>query len=141
MLEQTIIPDVTECSRQEWSKALEVPGASAGAAQVHKKRTWKKKQASDQRSDTVENDKRNVVTIEYINDSGAGRTIFSEKSLTVQGVPKSAIKPFLQPASEALCFDTGGGEKDSSLSLGFLVHAFGKIRGFPTPRGATCRLE
>ena len=47
--------------------------------------------------------------IEYINDSGAGRTILSERSLCSQGIPKSFVFRVIGKASAPISFDTGGG--------------------------------
>ena len=63
--------------------------------------------------------------IEFLNDSGAGRTILSKRALKEQGVPASAIDPFITTASQPISFDTGGGERSSNKSIaltGGLLH-------------------
>ena len=67
---------------------------------------------------------QNVFELEYICDSGAGRTILSHDSLAIQGVPRGVLKHATGPASTPLMFDTGGGEKSSNKSLGLSGGAF-----------------
>ena len=58
-------------------------------------------------------------TIEYINDSGAGRTLCSRRALESQGVPPKVISAAIGAASAPVKFDTAGGIKsvDKSVAL------------------------
>ena len=56
-------------------------------------------------------------TAEYINDSGAGRTIWSVRALRDMGFPTKAINLCRGPASQKITFDTGGGPKVSNYTL------------------------
>ena len=57
-------------------------------------------------------------TIEYINDSGAGRHIASERAFLQQGVPRSFMNHIMRPSTQKIQFDTGGGLKDCCTSVG-----------------------
>ena len=72
----------------------------------------------------------NTFPLEYINDSGAGRTIFSMRALKDQGVPASAVTKHLGPASESICFDTGGGFQDSAKTLGMSSNLLSLTEGY-----------
>ena len=56
--------------------------------------------------------------IEFIDDSGAGRTILSQRALAEQGVPGHQVQQYTGKASQTITFDTGGGEKTSDRSIG-----------------------
>ena len=62
-------------------------------------------------------------TLEYINDSGAGRNIASLRALKEQGIPNRFLDNIKQPASQCVQFDTGGGLKtcDTSIGIGSLL--------------------
>ena len=63
--------------------------------------------------------------VEYILDTGAGRTISSQKEFERQGVPRSVCKSASGPASAQITFTTGGGEKVCNTSLGLQGAALG----------------
>ena len=46
----------------------------------------------------------NAFTVEFLNDSGAGRTIISKRALKEQGVPSSAVDPYINNASQPISF-------------------------------------
>ena len=56
--------------------------------------------------------------IEFIDDSGAGRTILSQRALADQGVPGHQVQTYTGRASQPITFDTGGGERTSDRSIG-----------------------
>ena len=71
-----------------------------------------------------------TVPIEYINDSGAGRTILPQRPVCNQGVPKSLISKAIGKASSPINFDTGGGSRQSDQSLGLLSRTLGKSEAY-----------
>ena len=66
----------------------------------------------------------------YIADSGAGRTIYSERALLEQGVPAYLIKKFEATATEGISFVTGGGDRESSRSIGISSSLLGNTEAF-----------
>ena len=68
--------------------------------------------------------------MKYIADSGAGRTIYSERALVEQGVPRSVLRQLEGAASEAVTFNTGGGDRDSTKSIGITSNVLGKTEAF-----------
>ena len=65
--------------------------------------------------------------IEFIDDSGAGRTILSQRALAEQGVPGHQVQQYSGKASQPITFDTGGGEKTSDRSIGITGGVFSKV--------------
>ena len=63
--------------------------------------------------------------VEFLNESGAGRTVASKRSLLAQGVPKSVIHKYLSRATENLDFDIGGRTQNTTKSLGISGDAIG----------------
>ena len=63
-------------------------------------------------------DESQTYELEFIDDSGAGRTILSQRALTEQGIPKYQVDQYIGPSSQPITFDTGGGEKTSNRSIG-----------------------
>ena len=59
--------------------------------------------------------------IEWAADSGAGRHLTSFEALSDQGYDRSFFDGFLNQSHESLRFSTGGGQKDSSFSIGFKI--------------------
>ena len=57
--------------------------------------------------------------IEWAAGSGAGRHLTSFEALGEQGYDRSYFDGFSNQSHESLRFSTGGGQKDSSLSIGF----------------------
>ena len=57
--------------------------------------------------------------IECAADSGAGRHLTSFEALSDQGYDRSFFGGFSNQSHESLRFSTGGGQKDSSFSIGF----------------------
>ena len=55
--------------------------------------------------------------LDYVDDTGAGRTICSEDALTEQGVPKDLIRAYTGKASTPMVFTTGGGEVSAAKSI------------------------
>ena len=49
--------------------------------------------------------------LEYINDTGARPTIFSNRTIETQGVPKAILEQLCFRASQRISFGTGGGTK------------------------------
>ena len=68
--------------------------------------------------------------LSYIADSGAGRTILSQKELVRQGVPKSIIHQFTQDATTPINFFTGGGERLADKSVGLTSGVMGRVEGY-----------
>ena len=62
-------------------------------------------------------EKAPIFPIEYIQDSGAGRPILSVESLTKQNIPKSIVSKFIEPSSEPITFECGGGDIPSNTSI------------------------
>ena len=63
--------------------------------------------------DQPDNLSRHVPTaydVEYINDSGAGRTITSVDALVAQGVPRNIAQGAVKPASMPMIFEGAGGD-------------------------------
>ena len=65
--------------------------------------------------------KNHLFEIAFINDSGAGRCVFSEKVLKDQGVDPKSVKESRNPRVS----DTGGGEVDAVESLQIVSSMFG----------------
>ena len=55
-------------------------------------------------------------TLEYLNDSGAGRNICSVRALHEQGLPKAVISKFAGLSSSPIQFETGG-ERSKARNL------------------------
>ena len=55
--------------------------------------------------------------LDYINDSGAGRSILSVKGLKKQGFSEKMIKTFEQKAKQPMLFECGGGDIPAYTSL------------------------
>ena len=70
--------------------------------------------------------------IERAADSGAGRHLTSFEALGDQGYDRSFFDGFSNQSHESLRFSTGGGQKDSSFSIGFQDRncMFGKASHF-----------
>ena len=67
----------------------------------------------------------NTYTLEYIDDSGAGRTICSAKALADQGVPMTLVNKCLATPSQTLSFNTGGGTRGAQKSMGMTSSLMG----------------
>ena len=65
--------------------------------------------------------------LEYINDTGAGRNIFSKRALREQGVPESVIGQCARNATQSVSFNTGGGYRQSDKSVGMTSGILGKV--------------
>ena len=70
--------------------------------------------------------------IEWAADSGAGRHLTSFEALSDRGYDRSFFDGFPNQSHESLRFSTGGGQKDSSFSIGFqdCNGLFGKANHF-----------
>ena len=68
--------------------------------------------------------------LEHIDDSGAGRIIWSEKAMEDQGIPKALWQKFLGKASMPLEFDTGNGPVYAAQSMMALSPAIGKQEAY-----------
>ena len=64
--------------------------------------------------------------VEYINDSGAGRSIFSIDALAKQNVPSTVLNKLVGPATEHVEFETGGGAQKSAESIGITSALLGR---------------
>ena len=99
------------------------PCRSLSAAVREKIRTRTRKK------DTV-SETDDVFEIEFINDSGAGRCLFSEKLLKEQGInPKTWMK-YCRESRNPMIFDTGGGEVDAAESLQIVSQLFGRQEAY-----------
>ena len=76
------------------------------------------------KKDTLSKD--DVFEIEFINDSGAGRCVFSEKALKEQGINPKTWMIFCKEGKNPMIFDTGGGEVDAAESLRIVSQIFGR---------------
>ena len=63
--------------------------------------------------------------LEWALDSGAGEHLASEGALAKQGVPKSIIAEYATISASPMIFDTGGGHKDSSKTVGVTSDEYG----------------
>eukprot|EP00973_Karenia_brevis_P078897 10949287-Karenia_brevis.AAC.1 len=57
-----------------------------------------------------------VVEIQWINDSGAGRVVRSSRALKDQGIDPKMWEKILSRPTQPIVFDTGGGEQHASDS-------------------------
>ena len=57
-------------------------------------------------------------TLEYINDSGAGRPIYSKSALRDQGLPEIVLSKCLGKASQTINFVTGRGNHIADKTIG-----------------------
>ena len=64
--------------------------------------------------------------LEWALDSGAGEHLASEGALAKQGVPKSIIAEYATISASPMIFDTGGGHKDSSKTVGVTSDEYGE---------------
>ena len=69
-------------------------------------------------------------TVEYINDSGAGRTLCSARALTAQGVPQHVISAATGSASTLVTFDTAGGLQHVEQSIGIQSTGLGVAEAY-----------
>eukprot|EP00973_Karenia_brevis_P020260 2782996-Karenia_brevis.AAC.1 len=51
-----------------------------------------------------------TVTLEWIDDSGAGRVVFSDRAFKEQGVQPKLFRKHLSKSRKPMIFETGGGE-------------------------------
>ena len=65
-----------------------------------------------------------------MNDSGAGRIILSKDALIAQGFPKSVIDANVGTASQNMQFECGGGDINSSKSIGLTGPNIGQTEGY-----------
>ena len=63
--------------------------------------------------------------LEWALDSGAGEHLASEGALAKQGVPRSIIAEYATISASPMVFDTGGGHKDSSNTVGVTSDEYG----------------
>ena len=63
--------------------------------------------------------------LEWALDSGAGEHLASEGALAKQGVPRSVIADYATVSASPMVFDTGGGHKDSSMTVGVTSDEYG----------------
>ena len=75
----------------------------------------------------------NVVELEYIMDSGAGRSITSKEALISQGVPKALCDRVIGPSSTPMTFETGGGNIYSNKSLQMTAPIMGQKETYILP--------
>ena len=68
--------------------------------------------------------------VTFIADSGAVRTIYSERALAEQGVPTYLIRKLEANATEGISFVTGGGDRESSKSLGISSSLLGNAEAY-----------
>ena len=76
-------------------------------------------------SDAVGYHKGRHIATEYINDSGAGRHIASERAFLQHGVPKFVMSQVLRPSAQNIQLDTGGGLKGCGTPIGVESNLFG----------------
>ena len=71
--------------------------------------------------------------LDYVNDTGAGRTICSEEALTEQGVPRELIRAYTGKASSPMVFSTGGGDVSANKSIVLSGGTPGLIEAYNLP--------
>ena len=69
---------------------------------------------------------RGNYVVEYINDTGAGRTISSLSTFESQGISGKTLRNFIDTASSPINFETGGGNVPANQSLGFTSKLLGR---------------
>ena len=79
---------------------------------------------------TFQTAKERTYPIEYVNDTGAGRPIYSNRAFIDQGVPSALVKKESGPASVRMSFETGGGIIESRTSLPLSSELLGSIEAF-----------
>ena len=82
---------------------------------------------------TTKPDKQHSYVLEYINDTGAGAAIYSDRALQEQGVPKYILQQLIGNASQSLSFEAGGGMRYGRLSLGMSSGTFGTHEVYRLP--------
>ena len=111
-------------------------GGQATALPARRIRRKSKKTVATERQSVP--DAKKTYTLEYMNDSGAGRTILSKDALIAQGVPKSVIDANVGTASQNMQFECGGGDINSSKSIGLTGPNIGQTEGYILDSSVCC---
>ena len=114
----------------------------ASPAQGFNKGTWSKRQRKELKARKALNcfreeddEKTCSFWLEFLNDSGAGRTIWSIPELVKQGVPKSILHFLCSKSSEQIDFYCGGGKIDASISIMMCSPTVGLTEAYRLPKG------
>ena len=76
--------------------------------------------------------------IKFINDTGAGRCVFSEKTLRDQGINPKTWMQLCRESRNPMIFDTGGGEVDAAESLQMISHLLGTQEAYNLTDAPIC---
>ena len=120
-------PGQTQISLKHHGRSNPITPCRSWSAAVRGKILTRKR-----KKDTVSKN-NDVFETEFINDSGAGRCVFSEKALKEQGInPKTWMK-YCRESRNPMIFDTGGGEVDAAESLQIVSQLFERQEAYNKP--------
>ena len=76
--------------------------------------------------------------VEYINDSGAGKPVYSDRALKEIGINPTLWKEFLTQSRNPMLFETGNGQIKAGLSLAITSQLLGRTEGYHLDDAPLC---